>query len=74
MNSKLLIGLRLKKGETPIFPWDQDFDPTSLYIPTEKKNKLTPAMRQYWEIKSENLDKVIFFKVGKFYELYYEDA
>ena len=56
------------------FPWDQDFDPTSLYIPPEEKNKLTPAMKQFWEIKCENMDKIIFFKVGKFYELNYEDA
>jgi len=31
-------------------------------------------MRQFWSIKSDNLDKVIFFKLGKFYELFYDDA
>lgn len=31
-------------------------------------------MAQYWQVKSENFDKVIFFKLGKFYELFYEDA
>lgn len=31
-------------------------------------------MRQWWEIKSENFDCVLFFKVGKFYELYHMDA
>lgn len=31
-------------------------------------------MQQYWTIKSENFDKIIFFKLGKFYELFYEDA
>lgn len=31
-------------------------------------------MQQYWAIKSENFDKVIFFKLGAFYELFYEDA
>lgn len=31
-------------------------------------------MKQYWKIKSDNFDKVIFFKLGKFYELFYEDA
>jgi DNA mismatch repair protein MSH6 len=31
-------------------------------------------MRQYWKIKSEHFDSVIFFKVGKFYELYHMDA
>jgi DNA mismatch repair protein MSH6 len=31
-------------------------------------------MKQYWRIKSENFDKIILFKLGKFYELFYEDA
>jgi DNA mismatch repair protein MSH6 len=31
-------------------------------------------MRQWWEIKSENFDTILFFKVGKFYELYHMDA
>ncbi len=31
-------------------------------------------MKQYWRIKSENFDKVILFKLGKFYEMFYEDA
>lgn len=32
------------------------------------------AMRQWWVLKSENFDSVLFFKVGKFYELYHMDA
>ena len=31
-------------------------------------------MSQYWSIKSENFDKILLFKLGKFYELFYEDA
>lgn len=31
-------------------------------------------MRQWWELKSEHFDTVLFFKVGKFYELYHMDA
>ena len=31
-------------------------------------------MVQYWEIKSQNYDKIIFFKLGKFYEIFYNDA
>lgn len=30
--------------------------------------------RQWWIMKSENMDCVLFFKVGKFYELYHMDA
>lgn len=31
-------------------------------------------MKQFWKIKSENFDKVILFKLGKFYEMFYDDA
>ena len=31
-------------------------------------------MRQFWKIKSENFDKIILFKLGKFYEMFYDDA
>ncbi|KAI1732139.1 mutS domain V domain-containing protein [Ditylenchus destructor] len=36
--------------------------------------KQTPAQKQWWDIKSKNYDTVLFFKVGKFYELYHWDA
>jgi DNA mismatch repair protein MSH6 len=49
-------------------------DPTTLFIPEGEFKKLTSSMQQYWQIKSENFDKVIFFKLGKFYELFFEDA
>jgi len=35
---------------------------------------LTPAMRQYLEIKAENKDSIIFFRMGDFYEMFFEDA
>ena len=31
-------------------------------------------MYQYWLFKKDNYDKVICFKIGKFYELFEEDA
>lgn len=31
-------------------------------------------MKQFWSIKWKNYDSIIFFKLGKFYELFYEDA
>ena len=36
--------------------------------------KLTPLMQQYWEIKSLHSDKIVFFRMGDFYELFYADA
>lgn len=36
--------------------------------------KITPAMRQYIEIKNENPDVILFFRLGDFYEMFFEDA
>lgn len=53
---------------------DPNYDPHTLYVPQEFLNKQTPAMRQWWVLKSQHYDSVLFFKVGKFYELYHMDA
>ena len=37
-------------------------------------NKVTPMMRQYLDIKGANPDIVIFFRLGDFYEMFFEDA
>jgi DNA mismatch repair protein MutS len=34
----------------------------------------TPMMRQYLGIKSEHRDKLLFYRMGDFYELFFEDA
>jgi DNA mismatch repair protein MutS len=36
--------------------------------------KLTPLMKQYWEVKSVHMDKILFFRMGDFYELFDQDA
>lgn len=36
--------------------------------------KMTPAMRQYYEAKEKHKDALIFFRVGDFYESFGEDA
>jgi DNA mismatch repair protein MutS len=38
------------------------------------KKKHTPLMQQYFEIKSNYKDTLLFFQVGDFYELFFEDA
>ncbi|XP_072533622.1 DNA mismatch repair protein Msh6 isoform X2 [Salminus brasiliensis] len=53
---------------------DEDYDPTTLYVPEEFLNRVTPGMRRWWQLKSEMFDAVLFYKVGKFYELYHMDA
>jgi len=34
----------------------------------------TPLMKQYKDIKSEHQDSILFFRLGDFYEVFYEDA
>ncbi len=36
--------------------------------------KLTPMMEQYFEIKKDYKDCILFFRLGDFYEMFYEDA
>ena len=36
--------------------------------------ELTPMMRQYLEIKEQNKDAILFFRLGDFYEMFNEDA
>ena len=36
--------------------------------------RLTPAMRQYREQKRQAGDAILLFRMGDFYELFYEDA
>ncbi len=37
-------------------------------------SNLSPAMRQYAELKNKHSDCVIMFRMGDFYEMFYEDA
>src|SRR5574344_2794497 len=36
--------------------------------------EMTPMVRQYFEIKKEHQDKVLFFRLGDFYEMFNDDA
>ena len=36
--------------------------------------ELTPFMRQWTAAKRENPDALLFFRMGDFYELFYDDA
>lgn len=37
-------------------------------------SELTPMMRQYLDIKKEEPDSILFFRLGDFYEMFFEDA
>ena len=36
--------------------------------------KLTPMMQQYRDVKERNRDSLLFFRLGDFYEMFFEDA
>ena len=38
------------------------------------RNKLTPMMKQYLEVKDRYPDCILFFRLGDFYEMFFEDA
>jgi len=40
----------------------------------EKKGQHTPMMQQYLRIKAEHPDTLLFYRMGDFYELFFDDA
>ena len=36
--------------------------------------ELSPMMKQYFEIKEKNKDRILFFRLGDFYEMFFDDA
>lgn len=41
---------------------------------TEETGKYTPMMNHYLEVKEKNPDAIIFYRLGDFYEMFFEDA
>lgn len=41
---------------------------------SEIKDKVTPMMRQYIETKEKNRDSLLFYRLGDFYEMFFDDA
>ena len=40
----------------------------------EEFNRLTPMMKQYYELKEKANDAILFFRMGDFYEIFADDA
>lgn len=55
-------------------PGDPDYDTRTIYIPPLAWSKFTAFEKQYWGVKQNLWDTIVFFKKGKFYELYENDA
>lgn len=68
---KFLVNVKDKYG---VPKGECGYDETTLFIPYDEYKKFTDFERQFWDIKKEYYDTIIFFKKGKFYELYENDA
>ncbi|KAI1347126.1 DNA mismatch repair protein msh6 [Xylaria sp. FL0043] len=55
-------------------PSHPDYDPSTVYVPPMAWAQFSAFEKQYWEIKQKLWNTVVFFKKGKFYELYENDA
>ncbi|KAJ7043296.1 muts domain V-domain-containing protein [Mycena alexandri] len=66
-----LADIRDKDGNPPGHP---EYDPRTLFIPTKAWKEFTPFEKQFWEIKQNHYDTILFFQKGKFLELYEDDA
>ncbi len=51
-----------------------DGEPARVNRGAEKAAELTPFMRQWSAAKQQNPDALLFFRMGDFYELFYDDA
>ena len=38
------------------------------------RSKISPMMQQYFEVKDKYPDCILFFRVGDFYEMFFDDA
>jgi len=43
-------------------------------IPSQKSAEHTPMMQQYLRIKAQHPDVLLFYRMGDFYEMFYDDA
>lgn len=55
-------------------PNDPGFDPKTMKVPAKFLKTLSEVQRQWWTVKETHADCVLFFKIGRFYELYHVDA
>lgn len=41
---------------------------------SEEMQGLSPMMRQYLDIKNKHKDHIVFYRLGDFYEMFFDDA
>ena len=55
-------------------PNEPGYNPRTLHVPADVYRDMSGAQQQYFDIKSQYYDVVLFYKIGKFYEMYDHDA
>ena len=55
-------------------PSDPQYDPTTIFVPSEEYKNLSPFMKQYWNIKSKYYNKLVGIQMGRFYVFHFQDA
>lgn len=65
MQAALNLGIKEKPEEALELPKPQN---------SSAPSKLTPVMAQYYQLKEEYSDSLLFFRLGDFYELFFDDA
>ncbi|EPS61391.1 hypothetical protein M569_13406, partial [Genlisea aurea] len=68
LHPSVIMDAKRRRSDDPLY------DRKTLYVPPDALRKMTASQRQYWDVKRNYMDVVLFFKVGKFYELYELDA
>lgn len=51
-----------------------EIEKDELVVRDKQGAQLSPMMRQYWDIKSQHPDTLLFYRVGDFYEMFDHDA
>ena len=51
-----------------------DEHPSTSHRPSPDTVGLTPVMRQFLEVKTQHPDSLLFYRMGDFYELFFDDA
>lgn len=55
-------------------PQEEGYDARTLFIPQSAYANFSNFEKQFWDIKKDRFDMVLFFKKGKFYEMFEGDA
>ncbi|KAK1441778.1 DNA mismatch repair Msh6 [Babesia gibsoni] len=76
------VSIKDIRDKNGLRPTDEDYDPCTLWVPSRSHRwaieyrscHFTECMQQWWFLKQDRFDQLLFFKMGRFYELFYHDA